>query len=176
MNLHDGTAPLTIDALRRSFDAAFAVPPPALIAEVDELLLVRIGAVRHAVRARDLTSLLALRHLVPVPGPVAALLGLSVLRGAPIGVYDLGALLGTARAEGTPAWLLVTGTKEARLAFAVDRFERYLRVPRSQLHAPAPEHQGRYVAEVVRLAEGLCSVLDLGAVRAAIAAAVMRDE
>jgi purine-binding chemotaxis protein CheW len=129
------TGPATLEALRRAFDSAFAVEPAAATERVD-LVAVRAGGRSFAVRVSDFAGVVPFRGVAPVPCDEPAMLGLAAVRGAPLPVYDLAALLGDGSVE-APRWMLLSaGTNRVALAF--DEIEEYLRVSREQLVA-APE-------------------------------------
>lgn len=120
----------TLDALRRAFDSAFAMEPAAATERVD-LVALRAGVRSFAVRVSDLAGVVPYRGVVPVPCDEPALVGIAAVRGAPLPVYDLAALLGDGSVQ-APRWMLLSdGTNRVALAF--DEIEEYLRVPREQL-------------------------------------------
>lgn len=103
-------------SLRREFDAAFAAP-----AEIDararvEILIVRVGPDRHAIRLGEIRGLHSDRRITPVPGPLPELIGLVGLRGVIAPVYDLRLLLGYG-AGLPPRWLAVAMPGPVGLAF-----------------------------------------------------------
>jgi purine-binding chemotaxis protein CheW len=129
-------APGTLEALRRAFDSAFAVEFAAATERVD-LVALRAGGRSFAVRVSDVAGVVTFRGVAPVPCDEPAMLGLAAVRGAPLPVYDLAALLGDGSAQ-APRWMLLSaGTNRVALAF--DEIEEYLRVPREQL---IPASQG----------------------------------
>ncbi len=121
--------------LRHAFDAAFAQPTVASVETASEgFLLVRIDATGYALRLSEIAGVFAGRKIVPLPSTLGEQLGLTAVRGAILPVYDLGALLGRARAS-APRWLAVTASTPP-LALAFDALERHARVALDAL-APA---------------------------------------
>lgn len=118
-------------SLRSDFDAAFArAPDPAAPPQLD-LLVIRVGEHRYALRLSQVLSVHADRKLVAVPSPRADLLGLVGLRGVIVPVYDLRRLLGYPAAA-PPRWLAHVRAA-APLAVAFELFERHLRLPASDV-------------------------------------------
>jgi purine-binding chemotaxis protein CheW len=139
----------TLEALRRAFDSTFAVEPAAATERTD-LVALRAGGRSFAVRVSDFAGVVPFRGVAPVPCDEPALLGLAAVRGAPLPVYDLAALLGDGYAE-APRWMRRSaGANRGALAF--DEIEEYLRVSREQL-VEAPQRAGvtpSAAAELVR--------------------------
>jgi len=163
---HEG--PSRVAELRRSFDAAFAAAPRHAGANFHALLAIGIAGKAHAIRASEISHLARLGKLVAVPGPVPELLGITAVSGALAAVYDLGALLGYPPAADPPAWLVLCGERDARLALAFDRFEHYIRVPSGDLYAADEALAGGHVRDVVRVAPAVRPVIAIGSIIAAI--------
>src|SRR3989442_4943070 len=85
-----------LDDLRRSFDQAFAVPPPQPPAEIDSFLAIQAGGDLFALRVGELTGLVAHRKIVALPIGSPEFLGLAGIQGRLAPVYSLAALLGYA--------------------------------------------------------------------------------
>jgi purine-binding chemotaxis protein CheW len=125
-------------ALRVEFDRGFAQPLRAPDAPHESLLAVRVGGAACALRTGDIRALYADRSVTPVPTPLAELLGVAVLRGQIVPVYDLAALLGyrpAAMPERAPRWLALARTHAAALAF--DAFDAQLAVTADRLVSAA---------------------------------------
>jgi len=156
------------DELRRSFDDAFARPPGAPAVAVEELLVVRVAGDPYAVRARETAGVTPGGRIVPVPGPLSELLGITTIRGALVPVYSLRGLLGYPHARDVPPWLLLCGTDQERAALGIDRFERYARLSRSSISV-GDDLAGRpHVRELVRTEAEVCAVIDIRSVLDAI--------
>jgi purine-binding chemotaxis protein CheW len=133
--------------LRAAFDASFADPPREEVAGHDDLLAIRAGGRRYALRLTQAAGLFPDRPVTRLPGPVSALLGVAGFRGAIVPVYGLAAVFGiggTAAAvnndeAGRPRWLvLAAGTPSVALAF--DELDGHLRVPSDVLVEEAAGH------------------------------------
>ena len=94
-------------ALRAELERSFAAPLAGATRQGEAVLVVRVREQRHALRLVELAGLHHGLLVVDVPGPEPSFLGLVGLRGALVPVYDLGALLGFARGDERPAWLVV---------------------------------------------------------------------
>jgi chemotaxis signal transduction protein len=135
-------------ALRAAFDRSFAQAVNAQAAATEDLLEIRIGADPYALRLSEIAGLFADKKVTRLPSPVAELIGVAGFRGTVVPVYDLGMLLGGARA-GAPRWLVVTGAMQAAVAF--ERFDRYLTVPSEAIVPDARQGaRERHVRDVVR--------------------------
>ena len=138
----------TLGDLRKAFDEAFASPLDEKTPHED-LLAVTIAGDPYAFRIRDIASLWARPTIVPLPSRRSDLLGLAGLRGALVPVYSLALTMGYPMAGPPPRWLVACGSR-APLAFAFEEFERYLRVPTSEIRGGAPP--GRQRSHVDQLA------------------------
>jgi len=123
-------------ALRRQFDASFAMAAAESAAErLDGVLAIRLGQDPYALRLTEILGLHADRNIVPVPSPVAALLGIVGLRGKMAPVYDLGVLLGYPPVAQSPRWMIVAdappsaGAVGLFVGLAFEVFEAHVRVP-----------------------------------------------
>ncbi|GAA2358154.1 chemotaxis protein CheW [Dactylosporangium salmoneum] len=167
--------------LREDFDRSFADPPRQEVAGHDDLLAIRAGGVRYALRLTQAAGLFPERPVTRLPGPLPALLGVAGFRGAIVPVYELAAVLGTWSttaiphdAGSTPRWLvLAAGTPPVALAF--ERLDGHLRVPRDALVEEAAGHGPHgCLRGIVPLPDGARPIVDVAAVRAAVQAAVGR--
>jgi chemotaxis signal transduction protein len=157
--------------LRARFDASFAAPPPAAARDADELLALGAAGHPYAIRLRQTAGLYADRHVVALPGPVAALLGVAGFSGTTVPVYDLGALLGHPADPGpAPRWLLLAGGTPP-LALAFTELHGHLRIPAGGIVAdPDGRGEAGCVRGMVVLPDGTRPIVDLPAVRAAVRA------
>ena len=116
-----------IAALRTEFDGSFGQPVRPPDAEHAELLTLRAGGRRYALRLAQTSGLHPDRPVRPLPGPLPALLGLAGFGGTIVPVYDLAALLGHP-APDRPQWLvLAAGAPPLALAFS--ELDGHVRVP-----------------------------------------------
>jgi chemotaxis signal transduction protein len=170
-----------LTGLRADFDRSFADPPRREVAGHDDLLAIRAGGVRYALRLTQAAGLFPDRPVTRLPGPLAALLGVAGFRGAIVPVYELAAVLGTrstpagsSQREDVPRWLvLAAGTPLVALAF--EELDGHLRVPRDGLVEESAGHGPHgCLRGIVPLPDGARPIVDVPAVRAAVQAAVGR--
>lgn len=110
--------PDRIAQLRRAFDESFATPPPVETGEPEALLLILAAAEVFALPVVQLGGLMAAHRVVPVPSRQSELLGMAGAGGAPVAVFDLGALLGRRSSSAKVNWLALAGRDTAvALAF-----------------------------------------------------------
>jgi chemotaxis signal transduction protein len=149
--------------LRRDFDRSFAAAPVESEGRFEDLLAIRVGSDPYAVRLREVAGLFVDRTTVPVPGPVAELVGVAGFRGTLVPVYDLRALLGHPSHEPC-RWMLLTAAKPLRdgstnaVALAFDHFERHLRLPASTIAGRNAKGRTRQGNDIVH-AEGIARPL-----------------
>jgi chemotaxis signal transduction protein len=155
-----------LTVLRDEFDDSFATPARQHDAEQSELLAVRAGGRAYALRLAQTSGLWPDRPVTPLPGPIAALLGVAGFGGAIVPVYDLAALLGHPVPE-RPRWL-VLATGAPALALAFHELDGHVRVPAGTIVTEAAEHPHGCLRGMVTLAGGTRPIIDLGAARAAV--------
>jgi purine-binding chemotaxis protein CheW len=167
--------------LRESFDRSFADPPRQEVAGYDDLLAIRVGGLRYALRLTQAAGLFPDRPVTRLPGPLPALLGVAGFRGAIVPVYALAAVFGTGSTDAgegvsgkRPRWLvLAAGNPPVALAF--EGLDGHLRVPRDVLVEEATGHGPHgCLRGIVPLADGARPIVDVPAVRAAVLDAVQR--
>lgn len=112
--------------LRDDFDGSFTEPARVFDEQTVELLAVRAGEQRYAIRLDQAAAVHHDRLVTALPTTVRALLGVAGFGGAVIPVFDLATLLGHPVPH-RPRWLLLaTGTPA--LAFAFHELHRHVRV------------------------------------------------
>lgn len=156
----------SVAELRQTFDRSFAQAPSVDDAAVHDLLDLKLGSARYALRVTELAALMADIRITPMATPISGLLGIAAIRGSMLAVYDLGALLGH---PGEPRlrWIAVAaGQTPVGLAFA--RFEGHLRV-RADAIISEVSSGASHVHQVVRLQGSNCSIVSLPSVLDAIA-------
>ncbi|WP_432825043.1 chemotaxis protein CheW [Dactylosporangium sp. CA-092794] len=167
--------------LRAEFDRSFADPPRSEVAGYDDLLAIRAGGVRYALRLTQAAGLFPDRPVTRLPGPLPALLGVAGFRGSIVPVYALAAVFGTGgtpavsdRNGDVPRWLvLAAGVPPVALAF--EELDGHLRVPRDGLVEEAAGHGPHgCLRGIVPLPGGARPIVDVPAVRAAVQTAVGR--
>ncbi|WP_238013182.1 chemotaxis protein CheW [Dactylosporangium sp. AC04546] len=158
--------------LREAFDRSFAEPPRQEVAGHDDLLAIRAGGQRYALRLSQAAGLFPDRPVTRLPGPLPALLGVAGFRGSIVPVYDLAAVFGGPPPASGPAagarWLvLAAGAPPVALAF--EALDGHLRVPRDRVVEEATGHGPRgCLRGIVPLDDGARPIVDVPAVRAAI--------
>jgi chemotaxis signal transduction protein len=163
------------DALRRAFDQSFATAPGTETdtAGVENLLAIRVGSHPYVLRLAEVSGLFADKKITWLPSPLPELRGIAGLRGMVLPVYDLGMLLGSARAA-APRWLLVTATTPVGLAF--DGFDGYLSVrPETIVPEVRAEARERHVREVVRTVDVVRPLVSLTSVLESIKSRASHD-
>ena len=115
-----------IARLRRDFDRSFAEPVRRHDEEHVELLAIRAGGRRYALRLAQSAGLHPDRPVTPLPGPLPALLGLAGFAGTVVPIYDLAALLGHPIGE-KPRWLVLAAGLPA-LGLAFHQLDGHVRV------------------------------------------------
>nr|BFE56992.1 hypothetical protein GCM10020063_015180 [Dactylosporangium thailandense] len=174
-----GTLEHRLAELREEFDRSFADPPRSAVAGHDDLLAIRAGGVRYALRLTQAAGLFPDRPVTRLPGPLGALLGVAGFRGAIVPVYDLAAVLGTGgtaagSADGGtgPRWLVLAAGQPA-VALAFTELDGHLRIPSDGLVEEADGHGPHgCLRGIVPLPDGARPIVDVPAVRAAVRAAV----
>jgi len=149
--------------LRRDFDQVFAAPDAAQAKEQENLIGLRIEKDHYGISVPEIGGVAAAGKLVAMPSRSPGFLGLTGIRGTVIPVYSLAVLLGYPKAEEDVRWLAVCGAKEP-LALALGSFEGYLRISRTDVHAPdrdARRHVHRFAqaGDVVRAIVSIASVV-----------------
>jgi chemotaxis signal transduction protein len=123
---------------------------------MEDLLAIRLRGEAYALRLAEITGLVTDLNVVPLPSPVAELLGIGGLRGATVAVYDLGTLLGYPR-NGAPRWFVLA---DSGIGLAIDRFDGHLRLSRDML----AEGPGAFIHQVARTTDGVLPVVHIPSV------------
>ena len=138
--------------LRQAFDRSFALPPPAALGEVEDLLTIRVADIPYAIRLLDISGMVAGRRVVPIPAARPNLLGLAGIRGGIVPVFGLASLLGYEEASGPPRWLVLYGSHDP-IALAFSNFEGFLRLPKSSLQVASTASGNLVIINLPLLAE-----------------------
>ena len=151
--------------LRRDFDHSFTEPVRRHDTEHTELLAIRAGGRRYALRLSQTSGLYPQRPVTPLPGPLPALLGVAGFGGGIVPVYDLAAILGHPVAE-HPRWLVMAAGAPP-LALAFHCLDGHLRVPADSI--VSEDRPGTSsLRGMVALPGGTRSIVDLPATRTAV--------
>jgi chemotaxis signal transduction protein len=156
-----------IEQLRTEFDGSFAEPVRNHDVEHVELLAIRAGDRRYAMRLSQTSGLHPDRPVTPLPGPLPALLGLAGFAGTVVPIYDLAALLGHPVAD-RPRWLvLAAGAPPLGLAF--HELDGHLRVEAGAIVRETGGNGRRGpLRGMVELSDGVRPVVDVPAARIAV--------
>jgi chemotaxis signal transduction protein len=160
--MNSPAGPEVLNELRRAFDEAFAAPAVDQPEDLTTLIAIRVAGQPFALRATEIAALAKRRRIVPAPSRVPELLGLAGIRGAPVPVYDLAALLGLSCA-GEPQWLALTHP-EVQLALAFDNIEGLVEIRKTNLFADDTCPSGSHVRQLVRIGAETRAVIDITAV------------
>lgn len=153
--------------LRESFDNSFAEPHREEVAAFEDLLAIRAGGHRYALRLTQAAGLFPDRPVTRLPGPLPSLLGVASFRGSIVPVYDLGAVFGHP-APAAARWL-VLAAGEPSVALAFEELDGHLRVPSELIVEESTGHGPRgCLRGIVPLDGGARPIVDVPAVRAAI--------
>lgn len=118
--------------LRQEFDESFSFPAKGSNEGHQSLIALRVAGEALAVRTPDVTGIAKRKGITPLPGQVPGLLGLTVVRGSLLPVYDLAVLLGLPGAGGSGPWVMFTN-RETPLAFVFDDFEGQIEIKQASL-------------------------------------------
>jgi chemotaxis signal transduction protein len=178
MSAGQRTPGVAAEELRRRFDAAFVAAPVDRDEDLESFLAVKIGNEGYALRIRDVTGFAAARKIVPLPSPIAEMLGLAGIRGSVVPVFSLAAMIGYGQAQEVPRWFLLCGAAEP-IALGFGEFEGYLELPRasrSEVAGAGDPDATRaprdHVRHVVRARGEVRGVIDMPSVIKAIEAKV----
>jgi chemotaxis signal transduction protein len=159
------------DDLRRAFDGQFAVARAPERAALEDLLAIRIGEDRYAIRLAGITGLFADRPVTPLPTLVTELLGIAGFRGTPTPVYDLRLLLGYSTVStvgtGVPRWLVlvpvpIPGPVPVAVGLAFDHFDRHLQLPSTALVAgDQTEADRRHIRGIAQTPDGILPIIHI---------------
>jgi chemotaxis signal transduction protein len=122
--------------LKADFDEAFAQPPRLQTHAREAFLAITVAGRPWAVRLAEIKLLLPQNRVTPVPTPIAALRGITSVRGALFPVYDLARLLNQGPGGDCP-WLILAG----QIALAFDLFRGHLVPEAYQVVWSAPQGQ-----------------------------------
>lgn len=154
--------------LRSAFDQSFARPTDDVSIEQENVLTIRAGGARYAVRLREIDGIVARRKVTSVPAAAPHLLGVAGIRGRIVPVFDLGSILGQASPLDAPGWLMLCGREEP-VALGFSELDAYVRVPSSSFHADAaPSSVNGKITEVVQTDAGILFVINVPLVMASL--------
>ena len=161
------SAVATATALRRLFDASFAAPAALISQRLEDLLAIRVGSDPYALRTSAIAGLHVGLKIVPVPSPVAQLLGIAAIRGMMAPIYDLAALLHYPPAA-NPRWFVFARAPQP-VGLAFETFESHLQLPQSSVANGNGEDgttvgAGQHLRGTLRAAGALRPIIHLASV------------
>ncbi|OGQ26680.1 MAG: hypothetical protein A2138_13300 [Deltaproteobacteria bacterium RBG_16_71_12] len=150
-------------ALRDAFDASFALPRSQSAAEVVQLLAIRVGSHRYALRLGDLGGMIARPTIVPVPASAPGIIGIAGVHGDIVPAYLLSSLLGHTDDTDPPSWMALCRAPDV-VGLCFSGLEGSLRPPRAALHRAAVGAQATapprpFVTEAVTTDAGVLPVI-----------------
>jgi hypothetical protein len=137
--------------LRRDFDSSFANPPPAAGETRQDLLAIRLGTRRFAIRLSEIAGLYAD--------------GIAGFRGSILPVYDLQGLLDLSSGA-VSRWLVVAAG--APVAFSFEAFEEQLRVSPGAIKRERAQAKSGFAKEFIQSDGVLRPIIQLSAVLEAV--------
>ena len=150
-----GGAQDTLEALRREFDEGFAAPRSEGEDTAEDLLVVRVGGRKLALRAAETGGVLRCPAFTPLPSRQPALLGLARVRSSLVAVYSLGALLGATEPH-SGRWSVLAGARRT-LCLVFDELVQYVQAPAEAIRRDEDASGRTWVA----VAGELLEVVDL---------------
>jgi purine-binding chemotaxis protein CheW len=151
--------------LRRDFDSGFANPPPVGGEIRQDLLAIRLGTRRFAIRLSEIAGLYADKKITPVPAAAAGMLGIAGFRGSILPVYDLQSLLGLSSGSAS-RWLVVAAG--AQVAFSFEAFEEQLRVSSRAVKYEQAQAKSSFTREFIQTDGVLRPIIQLSSVLEAV--------
>jgi chemotaxis signal transduction protein len=157
----------TATALRRRFDASFAAPAASRPEPLAGLLAIRVGSDPYALRMSEIAGLHVGVKIVPIPSPVAPLLGIVGIRGMMAPIYDLATLL-RYPPPASARWFVLARAPQP-VGFAFETFESHLQVTQASLANGNGEDAGtggtaQHMRGTVRAAGALRPIIHLASV------------
>ncbi|MCW3834736.1 chemotaxis protein CheW [Sphingomonas canadensis] len=110
--------------LRAAFDRVFAEPPPGRPERPEPFLHIGVAGQPYLVALAEVAGVHAGCTIAPLPSTAHELLGLAGIRGEPVPVFGLAALLGGAAGAEDQRWI-VLAAGPVPLGFAFDMLEGY---------------------------------------------------
>jgi purine-binding chemotaxis protein CheW len=154
-------------ALRDEFDRSFAVPAQRVRPDELELLAIRIGDARFAVRLAGLAGVSAVGRICPLPGGAPGLLGLVALGGGLVPLFGLGVLLGTPAVGDPIRWALGVPGQPA-IALGCEGLDGLIRVPAGAVASERGDVARPFVEGVAVVGDAVVPLVEIGALEAAI--------
>jgi chemotaxis signal transduction protein len=126
----------------------------------------RAGGEDYALPIEEVLEVVAFGAMEPMPGAPAGTLGLTAVKGQPLPVFDLAAVLGL-QGDGGPGQIVVAEDRGRRIGFAVEQVLDVVELPEARTEGASGRLRGSVLVD-----GRLVGVLDLAAVVAALEGAV----
>jgi chemotaxis signal transduction protein len=152
--------------LRRAFDLTFQLPYQLRTKDVEPMIAFRTSGVALAVRVQHITGVIKRGVILPVPSIVPELLGVAVVHGVLVPVFNLAALLGLPP-SGDPQWFMLMN-RETPVAFAFDALEGRAEVEHAHLYVDKTSSHGKHINQLVEVGSVVRAVIDVPGLMEAI--------
>jgi purine-binding chemotaxis protein CheW len=137
-------------AIRHEFDLAFTQEPLVQKAAPLNFLGIRLGDDVFAIRTSEIAGLYVDRRIMPMPSPVATLLGVVGFRGLIAPAYNLAGMLGYT-GKIAPRWLVLVRLGEP-IALAFENLELHFSAnPEDIIKAPTTDGKKTLFYDAVRV-------------------------
>jgi len=133
---------------------------------VEPMIAFRTAGVALAVRVHHITGITKRGVILPVPSTVPELLGVAVVRGVLVPVFNLAALLGLPPSAELQ-WFLLTN-RETPVAFAFDGLDGRVEVERAHLYVDETASQRKHTHELAEVGSTVRAVIDVPGLMEAI--------
>jgi hypothetical protein len=151
--------------MRGTFDAAFGLPRAARATDIEQAVIIEVGAHMVACRIGQITRFEADRKIVPLAGPTG-LVGIAGIRGRLIPVYNLAVVLG-ASATGATRWLALCGGHDM-IGLGFERIDRFVHARGQDVCALPEAGPAAHMREQLRVGTASYNILDVASVLTAI--------
>lgn len=149
---------------QRAKELARPLDPPGHSAQATQLLVMRRGEARYAIKTQHLVAVVAPTRLTPVPCAPAFVLGVLNHRGRILAVIELGALLdGEPGGPSSEVQVVVVATDAMTFGLAADSVSGVVKVEANDL-TPVAAGDGQGLPLVRDLTGELVGVVDLDAI------------
>jgi len=155
-----------VTELRRAFDRTFQLAYQIKNKDVEPMIAFRIAGVALAVRVQHITGVIKRGVILPIPSIVPELLGVAVVRGGLVPVFNLAALLGLPP-SGEPQWLMLLN-RESPIAFAFDGLEGRVEVQRAHLYVDETASRRKHIHQLAEIGSVVRAVIDVPGLMEAI--------
>jgi chemotaxis signal transduction protein len=152
--------------LRSAFDRTFQVAYQRKTKDVEPMIAFRTAGAALAVSAKHITEVIKRGFILPVPSVVSELLGVAVVRGMLVPVFNLATLL-ELPPSGEPQWFMLTN-RETPVAFAFDGLEGRVEVERAHLYAEEASSRRKHIHQLAEVGSVVRAVIDVSSLMESI--------